>query len=233
LQVALLTLWLGEARAQILAKRIMQSGLGDNIFSGYDVRLVADLFADDDSRDLPGNRVELYLAILEKADAYAAEPLQLAGLKRLAWTMLVLENRREIRPPDVIVIGQGTLSALARDNVRIVRQNGANFEFRHDQMRAFLAALWLIDDSASQSSLEATLINDKAFGVSRSEQQELWEFVSLLIENEPLVSLWRFAGRDAERRSLLISALQREAEARALELTIAPSESASRSRTSR
>jgi len=89
---------------------------------------------------LPSDRVALYRAMLARAKGPDGVPLRLEGLKNLAWTM-VTQRRRRIVPEDERALGVGTLSALEREGLRIVRSIGAEREFRHDQMRAFLASI--------------------------------------------------------------------------------------------
>ena len=79
--------------------------------------------------------------------------------------MLVERHRREILPEDGTVLGTGTLQALAKDGVRIVRQRGAAYEFRHDQMRAFLAALWLTEETPSQVALQDVILSANVFAL--------------------------------------------------------------------
>jgi hypothetical protein len=37
--------------------------------------------------------------------------------------------------------------------VRIIWPVGGEYEFRHDQMRAFLAALWIVDEASNIASI--------------------------------------------------------------------------------
>lgn len=122
--------------------------------SGCDLRLLADLAAVDPAHAaLPAGRVALYRAMLARAIGPDGQPLALEGLKRLAWTM-VMQRRRRIVLDDEKALGVGTLSALEREGLRIVRSIGAEREFRHDQMRAFLAALWLVEETPTLSALQ-------------------------------------------------------------------------------
>ena len=76
--------------------------------------------------------------MLARASGPDGQPLRLEGLEQLAWTM-VMQRRRRIMPDDEKALGAGTLQALEREGLRIVRPIGPEHEFRHDQMRAFLA----------------------------------------------------------------------------------------------
>ena len=211
----LLTLWLGADKGATLARRIVAEGLSDTIVSGYDLRLVADLAGDDPANAaLPGDRIALYRTMLARAKGPDGEALRLEGLKELAWTM-VTQRRREITAQDGVVLGVGTLPALAKEGVRIVRQVGAVHEFRHDQMRAFLAALWLVEETSNLPALETAMSDAKAFALNRRDQEELWRFLApLLVSDADLKALWLFANEKPEERAILLDALQNEADDR-------------------
>jgi L-2-hydroxyglutarate oxidase LhgO len=112
------------------------------------------------------------------------------------------------------------LEALKREGLRIVRQIGAEHEFRHDQMRAFLAAVWLVEQTPTLKALQKTAIDAGAFGLNRRDQEELWRFVApLLTSATDLETLWQFANDDPVERAILLAALQAEADQRGLTLT--------------
>ena len=219
LRDGLLALWLGDKDGTTLSRRIVAEGLSGAIVSGYDLRLLADLAANDPERaPLPSDRVALYRAMLARASGPDGQPLRLEGLKQLAWTM-VTQRRRRIVPEDEKVLGVGTLQALEREGLRIVRQIGAEHEFRHDQMRAFLAALWLVEEMPTLPALQKTAIDTGAFGLNRRDQEELWRFVAPLLTSDPdLEALWQFANDDPVERAILLAALQAEADKRGVTL---------------
>jgi ligand-binding sensor domain-containing protein len=223
LRDGLLTLWLGVEKGAILARRIVAEGLSDITVSGYDLRLLADVTAADPEHEpLPADRIALYRAMLARASEPGGQPLRLDGLKQLAWTM-VTQRRRRIMPEDEKVLGAGTLPALEREGLRIVRAIGAEHEFRHDQMRAFLAALWLVEETATMPALKKVAIEAGAFALNRRDQEELWRFVApLLTAAADLEALWRFANDDPVERGILLSALQEEADERGVTLIRAP-----------
>jgi hypothetical protein len=196
----LLALWLGVKKGEILSRRIVAEGLFRTLVSGYDLRLLADLAAmDTEHVALPGDRVALYRAMLARAIGPDGHPLALEGLKQLAWTMMI-QRRRRIVPDYVKALGVSTLSALEREGLRIVRSLGAEYEFRHDQMRAFLAALWLVEETPTLPALQK--IATDAFRLNRRDQEELWGFVApLLTSNTDLETLWRFASDDPIERA--------------------------------
>jgi hypothetical protein len=152
--------------------------------------------------------------MLVRASGTDGQPLRLDGLKQLAWTM-VTQRRREIVSEDEKLLGVGTLKALAKEGVRIVWPIGAVHEFRHDQMRAFLAASWLVEEKPPLSELEKIATDAGAFALNRRDQQELWRFVAALLDStEDLKTLWRFANDELEVRTILLAALQAEADDR-------------------
>jgi hypothetical protein len=162
LRESLLALWLGTEQGASLSRRIVAEGLSETIVSGYDLRLIADLAgADPEHTPLPANRIALYRAMLARVTGADGRPLHLARLKQLAWGM-VTQRRREIVLDDEKLLGAGTLKAPAKEGVRIVRPVGPVHEFRHDQMRAFLAALWLFDETPNLSAMEKAA-TDAAF----------------------------------------------------------------------
>jgi hypothetical protein len=219
LRDGLLVLWLGAEKGAILSRRIVAEGLSRTVVSGYDLRLLADLAAaDPEHATLPGDRVALYRAMLARASGLDGQPLRVEGLEQLAW-MMVTQRRRRIVPDDEKLLGAGTLRALEREGLRIVRPIGAEHEFRHDQMRAFLAALWLVKETPTLPALQRTAIDAGAFNLNRRDQEELWSFVApLLTPNADLEGLWRFANDDPVERGILLAALQAEADKRGVTL---------------
>ena len=219
LRDGLLALWLGAEKGAALIRRIVAEGLSGTIVSGYDLRLLADLAgADPEHAPLPPDRIALYRAMLARASGADGQPLRLEGLKQLAWTM-VMQRRRRIVPDDEKLLGVGTLSALEREGLRIVRPIGPEHEFRHDQMRAFLAALWLVEETPTLGALQKTATEAGVFGLNRRDQEELWQFVALLLTSTAdLESLWHFANDDPVERAILLVALQAEADDRGVTL---------------
>jgi hypothetical protein len=219
LREGLLELWLGEENAATLSRRIVAEGLASSIVSGYDLRLVADLAgADPANVPLPPDRITLYRAMLARATGKDGRPVRLEGLKQLAWTMIT-RRRREILPEDEKLLGVGVLKAIAKEGVRIVRQAGTIYEFRHDQMQAFLASLWLAEEIPTIPALETAITEARAFELNRKDQEELWRFLAaLLTSGEDLAALWRFASNEPETRSILLDALQKEADERDITL---------------
>jgi hypothetical protein len=219
LRDGLLALWLGVEKGAALSRRIAAEGLSRTVVSGYDLRLLADLAAADPERaPLPGDRVALYRAMLARASGADGQPLRLEGLKQLAWTMMI-QRRRRIGSDDEKVLGVGTLHALEREGLGIVRSIGAEREFRHDQMRAFLAALWLVEETPTMPALQETATDAGAFALNRRDQEELWGFVApLLTSSADLEALWLFANDDPIERGILLAALQIEADKRGVTL---------------
>jgi hypothetical protein len=219
LRDGLLALWLGAEKGSTLSRRIEAQGLSRTVVSGYDLRLLADLAGADPARaSLPTDRVALYRAMLARTSGPDGQPLRLDGLEQLAWAM-VTQRRRRIVSEDEKGLGAGTLQALEKAGLGIVRSIGAEHEFRHDQMRSFLAALWLVEETPTMPALQKTATDAGAFGLNRRDQEELWGFVApLLTSTADLEALWHFANDDPIERGILLAALQAEADKRGMTL---------------
>lgn len=217
LKSELLELWMPGQGTQ-LAKRLAAPGIADVLVSGYDLRLIADLAKSDPvNAPLPANRVGLYQAILSRAGQ--EQPLQLSQLEKLAWEMTIT-HRREIRVSDEAALGTGVLDHLANEDVRVVRKLGTTFEFRHDLMRAFLAASWLAQELPTIAAITTALEDKGVFELPRREQADLWSFLVLLInDDKDLAALWLYAVERADTRGILTSFLQEEADRRGMVLT--------------
>jgi hypothetical protein len=220
MRLRLLSLWLGERRGAILDQRISTEKLSAAIVSGYDLRLIADLAeSDPEHTQLPPNRAALYRTILAHVTGVDGEPLDLEGLKKLAWLM-VTQRRRRIQPDDETLLGRGILQLLTEKNVPIIRTVNGQSEFRHDQMRAFLAALWLIEETPGILALQRATTESHAFDLNRRDQEDLWGFLAPLLKSAgDLQELWTFANDDPVERAVLIAALQAEADTREISLT--------------
>ena len=187
----LLALYLGPERGAEVARRIEAAPIAGDIRSGYDVRLVADLVAaGTEPWALPATRVELYDAMLKPA----GKDYPVADLCRVAWDCWVAMHR-DLRPGDNIPAA--LLEPLKRPGVRVVRaQDGGVWQFRHDQMRAYLAARWAgVEEVSPVDLFEAT---PAIWRLARSEQQVVWEFFARLLDEggePPGARLGRRGGR--------------------------------------
>jgi hypothetical protein len=215
----LLTMWLGQEAGAGLSHRIVAEGLSETIASGYDLALVRDLAGADPAHvALPADRVALYRAMLARVRDTQGRTLRLDGLKQLAWSMIT-QRRREITADDEKMLGADVLPALDREGVRILRRIGKVHEFRHDQMRAFLAALWLAEEMPNIAAVQKAAVDGGAFAINERDQEELWRFLaSLTVSEDRLKELWVSASDDAKARGTLVEAIQAEAEKRGITL---------------
>jgi len=214
LREQLLIMWLGEKTGGILSRRIVAERLSEAITSGYDLALLRDLArADPEHTVLPSNRVALYRAMLARVQDSQGRTLRLEGLKQVAWTM-VTQRRRDITPDDEKVLGADVLYALGREGIRIVRRIGRVHEFRHDQMRAFLAALWLGEEMPNIPAAQKAAIDGGSFLLNSRDQEELWRFLAEIVSDEDLKMLWLFASEEPQPRWALQQAMQAKADER-------------------
>src|SRR5262249_27870037 len=105
---SLLRLYLGKDAGAALAQRLTASGLMSSLQSGYDVRLIADLAAEDPTgAELPQDRIALYRQVVDKAwpsvEANKAREQQ-DMLKATAWKLSSErgpnEDKRRLKPGD-------------------------------------------------------------------------------------------------------------------------------------
>jgi hypothetical protein len=188
---ALLRLWLGDEAGSKLADRIRKEGLLPHLLSGYDIRLIADIAGKDVvAALLPDGRIALYRTVLSKALSGPDGAVQEEALKRIAWK-LVVEGRRDLREPDVGIIGDAITRRLQEGASRILRHVSSYLEFRHDQMRAFLAASFLADESPNIEAIVERLADNEIWNRGRRDQDELWSFLCQLLRTDDLEPLWQ------------------------------------------
>jgi len=194
----LLRLFLGEDSGMSVSNSVRSTTLWGELLSGYDVRLLAEL-ASRSGKDLrlPTDRIGLYNALLSRlvlnGSAYPEDELRLA-----AWRMW----RDGVRRFD----GQSYLSSvliepLLDENARVVRViEGTLYEFRHDQMRGYLAALWAAHHETTPIRLFEQ--DNMIWRLDRSEQEVVWSFFSALIDRSSRKAIWSWCHGDPERSIL-------------------------------
>ncbi|TNV11206.1 hypothetical protein FH968_22495 [Buttiauxella sp. B2] len=216
-RASLLKLWLGDEAGNVLEKRL-RFDQNVVIVSGYDLRLVTDLVRNNPSATpIPEGRIGLYRAVLCKATRGDGEPLDLLPLRQLA-VQMIAEGRRAFSLDEGLVLGEGSAEILSRDNVRVIRKVGRSWEFRHDQMRAFLAACSLADDTPTLKQLIVRIEENRMFRLRRDDQEVLWGFLADVLNDKDVQTLWVYAQRDPGERGLLQGALQRTADQRKIQL---------------
>jgi hypothetical protein len=196
------------ARHAVPCRALAASPVADDIRSGYDVRLVADLVEGGVAAgSLPRTRLGLYDAMLARAREPDGAAYPVARLCAVAWQAWVA-GRRDLVPGETIA--PELLEPLRQEGVRLVRtQGGARWQFRHDQMRAYLAARWAAVEEVSPVDLfEAT---PAIWRLGRSEQQVVWEFFAGLIGPQRGAPVLDWAVQEAERAELQV-ALRRVAQ---------------------
>ncbi|MFL7900678.1 hypothetical protein ACJ41P_06050 [Azospirillum argentinense] len=201
----LLALFLGDERGRAVHDAIRDTPLWADIRSGYDVRMLADLAGrDTPPLAMPTDRIGLYEAILGRVRLNGGD-YPLASLCRAAWRMW----RDEVH-----LFKPGThldtplIAPLVSDETKVVRiLGGTLYEFRHDQMRDYLAARWAARHEQSQIKL---FEQDKAiWRLDRDEQAVVWGFFAQQIGPERGTEIWQWCHDDPERAILLHALDQR------------------------
>ena len=204
----LLRLFLGQEAGERTFASIRATPLLSAIQSGYDVRLIANLIETQGSHVvIPTDRLGLYQLILSTIHLPDGTQFPEENLCKAAWAMWCDGDRNlEIGKH----IAADLLPPLVREGQKVLRTlDGQRFEFRHDLMRAYLAARWAAHHEANPEGL---LEHKKAiWRLSYKEQDEVWSFFAdmVLATNLPLaIKLWKWAAAHADR-VILQHALQR------------------------
>lgn len=215
----LLQLYLGEELGGKVAASIASSGLLAEVKSGYDIALVVSHIESGKPLDqLPANRAQLYRSIIDNVSTGDGAVYRVQDLEALAWDMMLKSQRRF----NAGALGSDLLDPLLAEGRRVLRQVGdREYEFRHDQMRAYLAARFLVESPASIEIMQRLLEGSPIWDRHRAEQEELWTFLAAEIASAADAQhLWRFAVKDV-RRVVLQHALQETAEENDWQLTLA------------
>jgi len=204
----LLCLFLGQEEGEQIFARIERTPLLNAIQSGYDVRLIADL-VEDQGPDvaLPGDRLGLYQLILDAIQMPTGNKFPEENLCKAAWAMW-RDGERKLEVGKHL--DKDLLILLIREHQKVLRiLDGQQFEFRHDQMRAYLAARWAAWHEAQPIGLFEK--DNAIWRLSRKEQDEVWNFfVDMYVaeRSENAVDLWKWSTAHPDR-VILQHALQR------------------------
>ncbi|EPY5321074.1 hypothetical protein ACXDTH_001643 [Klebsiella variicola] len=218
-RVELLTIWFRNSETGKALDKRLASESNVEIVSGYDLRLLFELMESDPyGTPIPEGQIGLYCAILSRATRGDGEPLDLSPLRQLAVKM-VIDKRRSFTFEEGDVLGEDVADILSKDSPKVIRKVHNKWEFRHDQMRAFLAACSLADDSPTMKTLICRIEESKMFRLMRDDQEALWGFLAGVLSDTDLRTLWIYAQNEPEERALLQSALQRIADKRKIQLS--------------
>lgn len=212
----LLEAFLGEERGRTTCNQLLGSPLAAEVRSGYDVRLLADLVAACESvPELPTDRIGLYDAILAAVALPDGSPYPVDQLCQAAWRMWRDGERRLV--PDTH-LAEHLCDSLLREHAKVLRTlDGKAYEFRHDQMRGFLAARWAAVHTVDPTHLFEE--DETIWQVGRSDQEVVWSFFATMVEPQPGVHVWRWSTREP-RRAVLQNALQQRGEREGWDLSV-------------
>jgi len=203
-----LCLFLGQEDGEQIFARIERTPLLTAIQSGYDVRLIADL-VEDQGLDvaLPTDRLGLYQLILDAIRMPTGSKFPEENLCKAAWAMW-RDGERKLEAGKRL--DKDLLGPLIREDQKVLRiLDGQQFEFRHDQMRAYLAARWAAWHEAQPIGLFEK--DNGIWRLSRKEQDEVWNFFAdMYVAERPenAVDLWKWSTAHPDR-VILQHALQR------------------------
>jgi hypothetical protein len=195
----LLSLWLGEADGRAAYQRIAETPLLADIKSGYDVRLVESLHRNG-AVDWPLDRKGLYGTILARLFIRDGDNGQ-TRLAAFAWALWLAGERQFDRDQ----LDESIRSALADDSTSVTRRVGSRIEFRHDQMRGYLAALHVAE---SANPIGVLAQSEAEWPQGKSEQDLVWQFLTELCDDIASESIYRWTLELPENRIRLQAAFQ-------------------------
>jgi hypothetical protein len=156
---------------------------------------------------LPIDRLGLYQQILATIQMPNDSQFPEDDLCKAAWAMW-RDGERNLEPGRHL--NKPLLSPLTREDQKVLRVlAGQRFEFRHDQMRAYLAARWAAWYEAQPIGLFEK--ESAIWRLSIKEQDEVWSFFSDMLTNKRLqdaIDLWKWSTAHPDRVRLQ-QALQR------------------------
>ena len=131
-------------------------------------------------------------------------------MEELAWSLTV-RNQTAVEAADEGNLWTGALNDLSVKPVHILIRRRMRYEFRHAEMRAYLAARRLIRRSPTVPHLEEQIKQvGELFEKSRAE---FWRFVAAMVPSpEHLQAFWRFSNEEPEKLKSLSTAVREDAE---------------------
>jgi hypothetical protein len=209
----LLLAFLGEEKGRE-AKAEVAKSLWDEIESGYDVKLIADLFGA--GRKLPSNVLKLYDSLFYWAAALYSDDYPMQAVAQFAWNCWKQVKRR-FKADETLSVDR--LKPL--QSAGIVVGRGTDFEFRHDLMRGYLAACWAVKYAAASAVTVERLREKEIWNLSPSDQESVFTFLTRLIETkEDLRLVGEFAAKEPQVRVVLLECVKKAASKKRWKLEI-------------
>ncbi|WP_299919606.1 hypothetical protein [uncultured Roseobacter sp.] len=195
-------LFLSPSVAKETLSNILSSGVAAELKSGHDLKVISDLIeAGTLPKNLPASRGQLYLCLLLRLRSLDGGEYDLEGLSHTAWEAFRLGRR------DLSSDGEkeyNLLQPLVGQSNSLVRTlDGERYEFRHDQMRAFLAARWLVEYEVNPIGLLEK--EEDVWRVPRSEQRMVWDFFAELTTANVGQEALEWATLHADRAELQVA----------------------------
>jgi hypothetical protein len=192
--------------------------LWPDIRSGYDVTLLVELLRNNGR--LPASKVGLYEAVIDCARSQWHGTPPFSELL----TNLYHKGFDQWKSAAYDLEASPSLPKPFLDHMvekRVLSEAGPRYQFRHELMRQYLAACWLVRESSSIEDLVARLGDKDIWALGASQQRDVMIFVaSLLGTDAALRAAAKFVGENIGQRAILADALHREAIKRNLPLDI-------------
>ncbi len=187
----LLQLYMGDENGAATYEAIERSGLVGELRSGYDVSLISQVSDWYGLENLAQTRREIFRQALNSNAELCVDHRLLMNLFEVAWRMFLSGERRisgDMLDADLV-------AALELAKITLIRRVSSRaIEFRHDQMRAYLAAEFLLKSCLTPNSLKDVLGGGEVWKVSSLDQQEIWSmYVQGISSCSDLGQVWLFS----------------------------------------
>jgi hypothetical protein len=198
--------------------KAVPAGLWAELRSGYDVVLLAELLRA--KSPIPASKLELYGATLRGAGArwQGSEPFDrlCTSLYRRAWELWKADGYSFVSSES---LPKPFVEHLAE--AHILSRAGDSYQFRHELMRQFLCASWLVCESVSTEDLVSRLDDQAIWSMGRTQQREVFRFVAEMLRSpKDLQEVANSAGINIGQRSVLAEAIQARASKSGWSITI-------------
>ncbi len=190
-----------------------------DIKSGYDVFLLAEVLLKGILP--PQTKVDLYRATVDKAAEtwMGGQPIStlLPSLYQRGWELW--KTGGYVLQPD------GTLPLqfveYLTDKHHLFVRMGDTFQFRHELMRQYFAACWIVEESVSVEDMIVRLSEEDVWKRGRSQQSDMFGFLTDVLRSPAeLKAIARFASENIAQRAVLLDLAQQTARRRGWDITV-------------
>jgi hypothetical protein len=205
----ILKLYLGDEQYQ--TTKPINSSLLSTLNSAYEIKLLSELI--NSGKEYPLDRLSIYKSMVELSLPSDIRDYPLYSICRQAWS-LWKSGERTFSLDDKLT--QAIVDPLVHS--KLVIERGVKYEFRHDLIRAFLAANWAVLHATNIEQTKECLSEPEVFSLSASEQDLVFPFLVRLIKDEDILDITNYSLENPGLRSRLLMAISELTKERNLEI---------------